>query len=51
MPREFINKDGNGISDKGKKYYSYFKDDSIYLKIPKDFNFQQFIINLFAMIK
>lgn len=40
MPRDFINKEGNGISNKGKEYFSYFKDDSIYLEIPQDFNLE-----------
>ena len=36
MPRDFLNKEGNNVSEKGKAYFEYFKDDSIEIPLVKE---------------
>jgi 6-phosphofructokinase 1 len=36
MPRDFLNEEGNNVSEKGKAYLNYFKDDSIELPLIKE---------------
>lgn len=39
MPRSFINKDRNGITEIGKEYFDLFKDEKIKIDVPDKFKF------------
>jgi hypothetical protein len=33
MPRDFLNEEGNNISEKGRAYFEIFKEDDIVLPV------------------